>query len=58
MASAQAHRDFDQSQGRAELVSLQQTVNSRTLLGASSAAVGGGLFLSSWSPRLNRGSAP
>ena len=58
LASAQAHQQFDQSQRRAELVALQQTVNSRTLIGASSATVGGALLLTSWSPRLHNGSAP
>lgn len=58
VASAQAHQQFDQTQGRTELVSLQQTVNGRTLIGASSAAVGGTLFVSSWSPRLHTRSTP
>lgn len=51
LASAQAHAEFDQGHGRAELASLQQTVNGRTLIGASSTAIGGTLLLSSWVPR-------
>ena len=55
--SAAAHQQFDQASGRANLEALQQTVNSRTVGGASLATVGTVVFATSWSPGLRNGSA-
>jgi len=58
IGSAQAHRAFDTASAPGQLVSLQQTVNSRTIIGGSLALAGTTLVLSSHAPAIRNRSNP